>query len=73
MTFLQASQQCDTIVGLIDDDVPESAWDTAAEFFESVRDGVVDMQETIDDTGFVTTKQQKALDNWEAGVRKWIN
>lgn len=67
-----ADEQCDCIVELIDDEVPERAWDVAADFFDDIRDKVVAVQETITQTNHVTEKQQQALDNWEAGVRKWI-
>ena len=72
MSAIEASQQCDTIAELIDDDVPEAALDKAPEFFEDVREKVIEVQETIQESGTVTEAQQTALDNWEAGVRRWI-
>ena len=73
MNVIQAIQKCDEIVDLIDEDVPESAHDKAGEFFESVREGAVEMQETLEETQEVTPAQRSALENWEAGVRKWIH
>ncbi len=72
MSALEASQQCDTIVELIDEEVSEEAFDKAGEFFEDVREKVIEVQETIQTAGSVSEGQQTALDNWEAGVRKWI-
>jgi len=73
MSAIEASQQCDTIVELIDEEVPEEAFDKAGEMFESIRKGAVDMQEKIQTWGSVTEGQQTALDNWEENVRKWIH
>jgi len=42
------------------------------DFFESVRTGAVSIGETIEKTRRVSEKQQKALDNWEAGVNRWL-
>jgi len=72
MTQLQAIQQCDRIVEMIDDDVPDEAKDRASDFFEDVREKVIEVQDTVTSSGHVTSKQQRALDNWEAGVAKWI-
>lgn len=55
------------------DDASESVVDRAAEFFESVREGAVAIGKTIEETRRVTPPQQKALDNWLAGVKKWTD
>ena len=67
-----AIDQAHRIVKLIDEDVPEWAWDKAAEFFEDVRDSVCAVEDTITTTGRVTAAQQIALDNWEESVCEWI-
>lgn len=72
MSAIQAIQQCDEIVELIDEELPQKAWDTAPELFEDIREKVASVQETIQNSGEVTERQQNALDNWEDCVRKWI-
>ena len=66
-------EQADRILDAIEDDVPERAWDKAAEFLESVQAGVADVRTTIDRTKRVTERQLRALDNWETAVGKWID
>lgn len=72
MSVKSASEQCDRIVETIDE-LDDGTLDMAAEFFEDVRDKVVDVQETICKFDRVTDKQQKALNNWEKGVNKWVH
>jgi hypothetical protein len=62
----------DDIATLIDEEVPDSAWDKAADFFESVKEGLLSMEETIRETDAVTPKQERAIKNWDESVRKWI-
>ena len=61
-----------SLVELIDDEVPEWALDKAPEFFEDVKEKVISVEEKITLTGSVTPAQSRAIENWEAGVRKWI-
>jgi hypothetical protein len=68
-----ALKQADDLLALIEDDLPERAWDKAQAFFESVQTGVKDVRATIARTSRVTEAQLRALDNWEAGVGKWID
>lgn len=49
-------------------EVPERGEDFAA----SVAEGADDMMATIEERGDVTAEQQRALDNWEEGVSRWI-
>lgn len=72
MTAAEAIELSEEIVRLIDEDVPEWAWDKAPEFFEDIRQKAVDVGETITQTQRVSEKQASALENWEGGVRKWI-
>ena len=67
-----AIAQCEALIDMIDDDVPDKAKDKAGEFFDDVRDKVVSMSETLTATGRCSEKQQQALDNWQAAVSKWI-
>lgn len=67
VAYKQGEEVVDTI-----DDLPSEVRDKAESFFESVRDSVIEVMETIERTERVTAKQQKALDSWEAGVRRWI-
>lgn len=64
---------CEEIVALIDDEIPDYAWNKAPEFFEDVRDGVMEVQGTIERTGRVSEGQEKALNNWKDGVSRWIH
>lgn len=68
----EAVEQCLLIVELLDDEIDEETFNKSPSFFESVRDGVVSISETIGNTHRVTPNQRRALDNWEAGVRKWL-
>jgi len=67
-----ALELIDEIITLIDEEVPERAWDRAASFFEDVREKVVDMSQTIHNTGRCTERQAKALEGWKAGISKWL-
>lgn len=72
MDVKEALEACGRIIELIDDEVPEWARDKAPEFFEDVREKVVSVEETITVTADVTPAQSRAIENWEAGVRKLI-
>jgi hypothetical protein len=58
---------------MIDDDVPDHAWEEARDFFEDVLERVKAVGATIERTGRVTELQRKALDNWESAVARWID
>jgi hypothetical protein len=73
MTPEEAIELAEEIVTLIDEDVPGSAMDKAGDFFEDVREKVVEVQATIEERDHVTTAQANALENWKAGVEKWIH
>jgi len=51
------------------DDIPEAG----EEFAESVREGAVGMMADIASKKRVTEKQDKTIDNWSAGLSRWIN
>jgi hypothetical protein len=67
-----ALEQCKVIVDLIDNDVPDHAWDKASTFFEGIRDKVAGISEWIEENEHVTKKMAESLDNMERGVKKWI-
>ena len=67
-----ALDQCETIIALIDDDVPDHAWDRSPDFFESIQDKITSMSEWIEEKKHVTKAMQDSLDSMERGVRKWI-
>lgn len=73
MTTKEALEACERIGDLIDDELPEAAWDKASDFFEDIKDKVGDMEETIRRLERVTPAQARALENWEAGIRRWIH
>ena len=72
MSVKKANEQCDRIVETIDE-LDEEVFNKASDFFEDVRTNVVDVQETICKRELVTENQQRALDNWERGVNKWVH
>jgi hypothetical protein len=53
-------------------DLCEQVPDRGAEFAESVAGGARSMAETIDRTQKVTEEQNRAIQNWDAGVRAWL-
>ena len=63
----RALQQCDGILGKIDDLPMEGM-----EFGESVAEKVSGISETIERTRRVTDAQARALDNMEDGVDRWL-
>ncbi|NLX99047.1 MAG: hypothetical protein GXY83_23140 [Rhodopirellula sp.] len=63
----EALQQCVRILSLCEE-VPERG----EEFAGSVADGVREVAETIEEQNRVTADQQRALDNWEAGIAAWL-
>lgn len=69
----KACDQCDEILRMINEDLSTRAWDKGGDFFESVKEGVEDMRDTIVEHDRVTENQQQALDNWQEGVGKWIH
>jgi len=72
MDWEAALEQCDTILELIENEVPERAWDQGADFFEGIRERAKEMSDWIEEHEHVTPKMAKALDGMERGVRKWI-
>jgi hypothetical protein len=64
---LEALKQCERIAEMCGE-VPERG----EEFADSVASGVREIAETIQQQNRITADQQRALDNWESGVAKWI-
>ena len=69
----EAITLCNEILDMIDSEVPDFAWDRAASFFESVRDKVSSMLETIETMDDPTIRQTNALENMREGVAKWLD
>ena len=46
--------------------------DNGADFAKSVSDSAASMIETIERLGSVTEKQLTAIENWRAGVERWV-
>jgi hypothetical protein len=61
-----ALKQCDTIIELLDD-VPAEGED----FADSVREKTESIRDWIERNKEVTSKQQQALDNMQAGAERW--
>lgn len=71
-----ALELCEDIITMIDEDLDliekQEQSDRCQEFCESVREQVTGISETIEDRGRVTDRQASALENWKAGLEKWI-
>ena len=61
------------IAELIEELEDEGVVDRAPDFFESVKEKITGIQETVDNSQHVTKAQQDALNNMESGVRRWIH
>ena len=70
--YKDALEQCETILELIEYDIPSKAREDSPDFFEPIEERVTSMAEWITSNERITPKMAKALDNMEAGVRKWI-
>lgn len=68
----QAQELCDEILEMIHSDLSEKAYLKAQEFFDSIDEGVKDMQERLERGMEPTESQMRTLDNWHHGVSKWI-
>lgn len=66
--WLTALEQCDLIISLCDD-LPERADD----FRDSIESKVGDIALWLEENERVTEAQLEALDNMEAGVRRWLD
>lgn len=64
-------EQCERILESIED-APAYVQDKAFDFFDNVSTTLKSVYETIKMTRHVTPKQQTAIDNWEAGVNRWL-
>lgn len=60
-------------VALVDDIEAEHehTWERGEVFLTDVRSKLLDVKETILQTGRISTRQQSAIDNWVDGIRRW--
>lgn len=72
MDWQSASELCDEILRMIEEDISEKARDRGADFFDSVEEKVKKMQEWIDENEHVTPKMVSSLESMKSGVAKWI-
>jgi hypothetical protein len=77
MHIRDAIDKCDEIVEFIDEHIDDIS-SNGVQFYEDVRFTTVDMQETLmrmksNGKTVATPKQEKALRNWEEGVRNWVH
>lgn len=72
MNWEQASELCDEILRMIEEDIDEKARDRGIDFFDQVEEKVKNMQEWIDEKQHVTAKMISALESMKAGVANWI-
>jgi len=68
----EALELCDEILGAIEHELPEKAWDIALDFFEGIREKVKDLRIWVETNERATKKQLTALENWNLGVQAWI-
>jgi hypothetical protein len=67
MSVEEALDLCDSILG----DIPLLPAKAAA-FASSVEENVEGIKATIERLGYVTERQEQALNNMADGVRKWL-
>ncbi len=63
----KASEMIELLEGL-----PEDTYAKGSEFFDSVRDKIDSMSNSVKQGLPVTQRMQIAMENMEAGVRKWV-
>jgi peptidoglycan hydrolase CwlO-like protein len=68
-----ALEDIDETLDVIQDleDNYDRTWDRGQDFLEDVRAKLTEVRETIEENGFVTSNQEKAIYNWGKGVRNW--
>lgn len=66
----KALEQANAIQELIED-IPDRIKQKAMDFFEDVYEHVGEVAKTIEKIGQVSDRQQTALNNWEAAIKKW--
>jgi hypothetical protein len=72
-SYQDALELAEELITTIEEDLSESAYARSPEFFDSALEGVKGTHETIECTEDVTEGQIKALENWKAGVEKWLH
>lgn len=73
MTVDEAKELIEEIDRMIEDDLSEAAWDKGGAFFEDIRESMANVEATIIVNDHVTDNQESALQNWKAGIEKWIH
>lgn len=68
----EALELAATIVDLVEEELPDGAYERGQEFFDSVLEKSRAIAETVEARGLVTAAQAAALRNMEAGVRRWL-
>ncbi len=58
------------LINEIRDEYPR-IWARGEDFLADVEAKILAVRETVAQTGHVSPRQQAALDNWDAGVRRW--
>lgn len=64
----EALEQCERIIEMCGE-MPERGED----FSTSVEEGCREVMATIESMNHVTADQQRALDNWEGGLSRWLD
>jgi len=71
VTVHEVEQLASRIVELIDEELPESALEKAPDFFESVKEKTLAINETVATTNRATSGQVRALKNMLGAVEAW--
>ena len=71
MDYEDALDKIEELIELIDENIDSVG--PGQEFFENVRDSLVNVEATITKNENCTERQAGALRNWEAGLEKWIH
>jgi uncharacterized protein YbjQ (UPF0145 family) len=68
----RALDQAERIIEMIEEDLPEGKYLQAQDFFDDILEQVRDVHGKIDRFREVSKGRQRALDNWEEAVAKWL-
>lgn len=72
LSWDEADELCDEIIDMIEEDLPEGAYDKAPDFFEGVLEKTRSMQRSIQDRHSVTQPMVNALENMKEKVGNWF-
>lgn len=67
-----AIELCDEILGMIEEDIDEKAYDRGFDFFSSVEEKTKSMKIWIEENEKVTPKMVASLERMRDAVAKWI-